>query len=186
VGFFLWLYFFMQILPIIFVYQEQPPGPNRFGDRPQPMTFGEAVASFFRNYANFTTRASRSEFWYSVLFWFGTGFIVAYIDPTGILSTIFTLAIIVPSYAVAARRLHDINRSGWHQLLALIAPVGAITVIVWYCRRARGDDATAPAFGRTTMGPVELLERLAKLKEDGAITSEEFEAEKRRILETAG
>lgn len=180
------LCFFLQLLPIILIYQKTPAGPNRFGDRPQPMTFGEAIASFFRNYANFTTRASRSEFWYSVLFGFVTGLVLAFADSTGILNWIFSLAIMVPSWALAARRLHDINRSGWNQLLSLIMPVGSITVLVWYCRRARGDDATVPAFGGTARDSVEVLERLAKLKEDGAITREEYEAEKRKLLETAG
>lgn len=174
-------------VPVIFIVRKPPVGPNRFGELPNSMNFGEAIASFFRNYVNFSTRASRSEYWYSFLFWFGISVILDIVDSTKILSGIWALAIFLPAIAVTTRRLHDINRSGWHQLLGWLFPVGTIALIVWYCTKASAGDATVtrPVSRHTTMGSVEVLEKLAKLKESGAITVEEYEAEKRKILSPA-
>ncbi len=57
-------------LPLVFVLRAAPVGANRFGDIPPSMNLSEAASSFFRNYVNFSGRASRSEFWYSYLFIF--------------------------------------------------------------------------------------------------------------------
>lgn len=51
----------------------------------------------------------------------------------GLLSGIYSLAIIIPSFAVGARRLHDTDRSGWWQLLLLIPIIGAIVLLVFFC-----------------------------------------------------
>lgn len=106
------------------------------------MNFGEAVSSFFKNYANFSGRASRSEFWYTYLFIFIVGVIMIVVDVVAgneIISSIWNLAILVPTLAMTTRRLHDINRSGWHQLLAWLFPVGSIALLIWYCKKS---DAT--------------------------------------------
>ncbi|HXV31888.1 MAG TPA: DUF805 domain-containing protein, partial [Sinorhizobium sp.] len=122
------------VLPIIFILKAPPAGPNRFGEIPPSMNFGEAIASFFKNYVNFANRASRSEFWYAMLFAFGIPVILKIVDPTEILRGIFGLAVLLPTLAVGARRLHDINRSGWSQLLSWLFPIGTIAVIVWWCQ----------------------------------------------------
>ena len=80
-----------------------------------------------REVFNYRTRASRSEYWYWILFGFLGEIVIFLFDafifrmpqirPLGIL---FSLAIIIPNISVTARRLHDINRSGWWQLLFLI------------------------------------------------------------------
>ena len=46
------------------------------------------------------------------------------------IGVIYSLAVLVPGWAITARRLHDTNRSGWMQLLALIPLVGVIIVII--------------------------------------------------------
>jgi uncharacterized membrane protein YhaH (DUF805 family) len=51
---------------------------------------------------------------------------------------LFGLATFLPGLAVAVRRLHDIDRTGWWILLALIPLVGAIVLIIWYC--TKGTD----------------------------------------------
>lgn len=133
---------------------------------------------------NFASRASRSEFWYSFLFTFGISLILNIVDHTEILSGIWGLAVLLPTIAVSARRLHDINRSGWHQLLGYLFPIGTIALIVWYCTKA-SDAETTPEQSKlrpATMGNIEVLEKLANLKQSGAISEEEFEAEKRKIL----
>ncbi len=92
------------------------------------MNFGEAVSSFFRNYANFSGRASRSEFWYSYLFILIVSVILGIFEAivkNEIISSIWNLAALLPTLAMTTRRLHDINRSGWHQLLAWLFPIGS-------------------------------------------------------------
>lgn len=109
------------------------------------MNFTEAIKSGFQNYANFSGRAQRSAFWYWVLFTFIAGIVTALIDMAifGMQSTfsplnsLFSLATIVPSLAVGARRLHDIDRSGWWQLLHLVVIIGTIVLIVWWCSRGQ-------------------------------------------------
>lgn len=60
----------------------------------------------------------------------------------GMLGLIYTLAIVIPSFAVGARRLHDIGRSGWWMLLGLVPLIGAIVLIVWYASEGtHGDNA---------------------------------------------
>ena len=52
----------------------------------------------------------------------------------GVLRNTFNLATIIPSLALGARRLHDIGKSGWWQLLLFAIIVGWIILIVWYCK----------------------------------------------------
>jgi uncharacterized membrane protein YhaH (DUF805 family) len=50
-------------------------------------------------------------------------------------NNLFTLALLIPSLAVGARRLHDTGRSGWWQLIHLVPLVGQIVLIVFWCQR---------------------------------------------------
>lgn len=92
------------------------------------MTFGESISTCFSKYAVFEGRASRPEFWWFFLFTVLTSLIIGTISPT--LSTLFSVAILLPSLAVGARRLHDIDKSGWFLLLWLIPVIGWIIIIV--------------------------------------------------------
>ena len=103
-----------------------------------------------RKYADFQGRARRSEFWLFWLFTFVVGFVLQmiggmmggaadpsnpaamYSSPAGIVLLLFYLAILIPSIAVAIRRLHDTNRSGWWLLIALIPFIGALVLLVFY------------------------------------------------------
>ncbi|MBB2705215.1 UNVERIFIED_ORG: uncharacterized membrane protein YhaH (DUF805 family) [Rhizobium esperanzae] len=67
-------------------------------------------------------------------------------DRSETLSRIWSLATFLPWIAVAARRLHDINRSGWWQLLGLLPLVGSVVVLVWYCRASTMDDSREAVF----------------------------------------
>ena len=89
------------------------------------MKFNEAYKTCLLNkYATFSGRASRSEYWYFFLFLVLLAIVTSIIDaaifpgnelmPT---YSIFSLLTIIPSISAAARRLHDVNRSGWWQLL---------------------------------------------------------------------
>jgi uncharacterized membrane protein YhaH (DUF805 family) len=106
------------------------------------MGFLEAVKSVFSNYVNFSGRAVRSEYWYWVLFSLICGIATAILD-VGLfpdndispLNTLFSLATFLPSLAVGARRLHDIDRSGWW-LLIMLTIIGVIVLIVWFCQKS--------------------------------------------------
>ncbi len=102
------------------------------------MDFFQATASCFKKYAEFNGRAQRSEYWYFVLFCVGVGFGMGALDimlfpayENGPLGTVFSLATIIPSLAVGARRLHDIGKSAWWLLLWLAIVVGWIVLILW-------------------------------------------------------
>lgn len=100
----------------------------------------EAYKKFLTNYANFNGRSTRSDYWYVVLANFLIGFVIGFVG--GILnlgtvvttiSSVYSLAILVPSLALAVRRLHDINKSGWYYFMALIPVVGLIILLVYFC-----------------------------------------------------
>lgn len=76
----------------------------------------------------------------------GPGFGMSWQMSGGPLGTLFSLGTIVPTLAVAARRLHDTGRSGWWQLLMLIPLIGAIILLVWYVQRGEsGSNAYGEA-----------------------------------------
>lgn len=106
------------------------------------MGFFDAIKTCFVKYVDFSGRAARPEFWYFVLFVFiaEVCLLIAY-RPLGIA---FVVAAILPRLAVAVRRLHDIDRSGWWILIGLVPLIGWIVLIIWYCQR--GDDS-ANRFG---------------------------------------
>ena len=93
------------------------------------MTSGESIKTCFSKYADFSGRASRSEYWWWFLF-LVLGTIAASIVSDTV-SALFSLATVVPSLAVGCRRLHDIDKSGWFQLLNLIPVIGWIIVVYW-------------------------------------------------------
>lgn len=116
------------------------------------MNFWQAMTSGYSNYVNFSGRAIRSEYWYWVLFVFICVAVAAGIDAAifnmprgGPIYDIFSLATILPALAVAVRRLHDLDRSGWWMLLLFIPLVGAIIMIVWFCTKGtEGSNSFGP------------------------------------------
>jgi uncharacterized membrane protein YhaH (DUF805 family) len=114
------------------------------------MNFTQAISSGFHNYINFTGRAARSEYWFWTLFTVLVSIVASLID-LGLfrsfdfspLSTIVSLGTLLPSLAVAVRRLHDLDRTGWW-LLLVITVIGAIVLLVWFCMRG---TAGANRFG---------------------------------------
>jgi uncharacterized membrane protein YhaH (DUF805 family) len=94
-----------------------------------------------KKYAVFGGRSRRREYWYFVLFTAIINGVLSIIDGVigtlsssaniGLLSGIYSLAVLVPSIAVSIRRLHDTDRSGWWVLIALIPIIGAIVLIVF-------------------------------------------------------
>lgn len=99
------------------------------------MGFGDAVRSFFSNYANFDGRARRSAVLWLLLFDFlvsaGIGLLGGLVGDPGILVGLWHVVVFVPWIALWARRLHDIGMSGWWQLLFLIPFIGFVMMIIW-------------------------------------------------------
>ena len=107
------------------------------------MNLVESVKHCYKNYSNFKGRATRSEFWYFYLFFYLIIFLLTFIsgiikegEVMFVIGVIFVLGSLIPFAAVTARRLHDVGRSGWWQVLAAIPYVniiGVIALIVWWC-----------------------------------------------------
>jgi uncharacterized membrane protein YhaH (DUF805 family) len=119
------------------------------------MGIDDAVKLGFANYANFSDRASRSEYWYFLLF-YNIGVLAGvaidtWIIGLPIIAWTFILATILPLLSVSVRRLHDLDRSGWWVLLDLVPLVGWIILLIWFC--TKGTD------GPNRFGP----DRLASL-----------------------
>ncbi|WP_339108318.1 DUF805 domain-containing protein [Thioclava sp. GXIMD4216] len=110
-----------------------------------------------RDYANFSGRATRSEFWLFILFFLLANIVLSLLDGLifgglsmgagngrawfisngGPLEFLFSLCVVIPLLAVSVRRLHDIDRSGWWLLLHALPPVGQIILFVFMLGRTR-------------------------------------------------
>ncbi|ENW32011.1 DUF805 domain-containing protein [Acinetobacter lwoffii] len=102
------------------------------------------------NYANFSGRARRKEFWFFMLFCVILGIVTEVIDTVlgtkPLVNSLLNLALLVPSLAVGARRLHDVGRSGWWQLLTLTV-IGILVLIWWWATETKqqNNEYGAPA-----------------------------------------
>lgn len=103
-----------------------------------------AFTCCLKRYAKFSGRACRSEYWYLTLTTGIIGFIVGFVgvltvgeDVTNNIIRILQLALLLPSLAVAVRRLHDTGRSAWNLLWALLPVIGWIVLLVFYCQGSR-------------------------------------------------
>lgn len=106
----------------------------------QLMEFQEAIKSGFKNWRNFSDRASRSEYWYWTLFAMILGALITIIcstilDMEDIGDCLWLAITLIPSLSVAVRRLHDINKSGWWILLNLLPLIGYIILFIWHCKK---------------------------------------------------
>jgi uncharacterized membrane protein YhaH (DUF805 family) len=120
------------------------------------MSFGQAISSVFKNYANFNGRARRSEFWFFALFnliIYLAASVINYLiagssDTTsiiGIIYLLYSLATILPALAVSWRRLHDIGKSGAYILFILIPLVGWIFLLAWFVKDSdMGENRFGP------------------------------------------
>lgn len=105
------------------------------------MTFQDSIKVCFTKYAEFSGTASRSEYWWFILFLFIAGIVLSAIGP--IVSGLFTLGTLVPSISAATRRLHDTQRSGWWQLLVLVPVLGWIVLVVFLAQEGKTGAAQA-------------------------------------------
>ena len=103
------------------------------------MTFQESIKVCLSKYADFSGRASRSEYWWFMLFLVLVSAGASMISP--VLSGLFSLGTLLPALAAATRRLHDTNRSGWWQLITLVPVIGFIILLIFLAQEGTtGDD----------------------------------------------
>lgn len=111
------------------------------------MTFSQAVSTCLSQYATFSGRAARPEFWWFILFQVIANILAGILDSVlfgsagfPLLGTIVGLGLFLPSLAVAVRRLHDTARSGWWILLGLIPVIGILVLIYFYIQPGKDDQ----------------------------------------------
>lgn len=108
-----------------------------------------------KKYAVFNGRARRRECWLFVLFNIIITVALAVIDGVtgsfsaeagmGMLTGIYALAVLLPGVAVAVRRLHDTDRSGWWLLIALVPLIGGLVLLVFMVQDGKpGDNYYGP------------------------------------------
>jgi uncharacterized membrane protein YhaH (DUF805 family) len=130
-------------MPNAGAYQGQPrPAQAAQYSPAKSMGFGGAIKACFSKYATFKGRARRPEYWWWILFYYLVLIGLSILDAVmislgvpGFFGILGILALFLPTLAVAVRRLHDTDRSGWMLLLALIPLVGSIILIVFLCQR---------------------------------------------------
>ena len=119
-----------------------------------------AVRRVLSRYATFSGRASRPEFWWWALFVFLLLAVASFLDRLIVLpalglsasdpdagqplALITSLAVLLPNIAVAMRRLHDSNRTGWWLLIALVPILGALVLLYFY---VQPSDAERNGYG---------------------------------------
>ena len=105
-------------------------------------------------YSDFKSRARRKEYWMFALVNFIISFAIVGIDNalglsfnytenvsgSGVFNLFYNLLILIPSLAVAVRRLHDIGKSGWMLLIGLIPLVGAIWLLILLLRNSEAGE----------------------------------------------
>lgn len=122
-----------------------------------------------KKHFQFSGRATRSEFWYFVLFSMILSFTITFIGemlgilymvsfdmpsvsetgeisnivqniPINILQMVFGLLMFFPSLAVGVRRLHDIGKSGWWYLIVLIPFIGILVLLAFFVMGSQEGD----------------------------------------------
>jgi len=105
------------------------------------MGFSDAVRSFISRFTDFAGRSSRSEYWWVQLAlfiaFFILGLVTGFLGETlgSIIIGIAYLAILVPALALAIRRLHDLDKSGWWMLLSLIPLIGGLVLLFFFVQK---------------------------------------------------
>lgn len=113
------------------------------------MHFIESTKNYFLKWNDFSTRISRSEFWWGhlgvtitpIIVIFALGFLS---DLVGFFSGLvllvpFQIFVLIASTALAVRRLHEINKSGWW-LLIYLTIVGILLLFYWACSKGDADE----------------------------------------------
>lgn len=96
----------------------------------------EWYLAVLKNYAGFSGRARRQEYWMFVLFNAIISIVLMTLEGLlglyGVLGGLYSLAVFIPSIAVSIRRLHDTGRSGWWMLIGFVPLLGAIVLLIFF------------------------------------------------------
>ena len=139
----------LMVCPNCGAKQEQPEvreDPNydavmRKGAAHMGVSLGRAIELFFINYANFTGRASKSEYWWIFVF-----NLIIYLPQLiiskhlPILSLLITLGLFVPQLSLEIRRLHDIGKEWYWMFMSLIPLAGPIIILIFMCTESDTDN----------------------------------------------
>jgi len=140
------------------------------------MNFTEAIRSGFENYANFSGRAQRSAYWYWALFIVLVTLALNVLDTTffsefteledlanyapGPLASLWSIAVLIPNLALAVRRLHDRDKSGWFVLLMFIPIVNFYILYLFVTSGTDGPNRFGEdPLGGSGKGSVSVLEK---------------------------
>ncbi|WP_421521898.1 DUF805 domain-containing protein [Ochrobactrum quorumnocens] len=164
-----------------------------------------------RNYAVFSGRASRSQYWFFSLALFVMLVVAMIVDqtvgdttrdkPGGLFTAVVYLAHMLPAIAITVRRLHDTDRSGWWILAGFVPLIGQIALLVFMClpstpgesrfggnsadnataKRVTNPHGIAPSNG-TAAAPIDQLEKIASLHASCALDDAEFKTLKDNLL----
>ncbi len=103
-----------------------------------------------KKYVVFSGRSGRPEFWWFFLINLIVSIVLVTIDfqlglliaggAGGVLSTVYSLATLLPSLGVSVRRLHDTNRSGWWMLILLVPLIGLIVMLIFFIMAGTPDE----------------------------------------------
>ena len=168
---------------------------NRFGPEPKSVDFGESVKICLSKYFVFEGRASRSEFWFFFLVYIVSNIVLEFTKATNssiliILSAIFSYGTIIPMVSAGCRRMHDIDKSGWFQMIPIY------NLILWSqessVRRSTRSRSTKERSTKNykydnnqSISPSDLTDELEELKmlyEDGTLSETQFKKAKKKLL----
>ena len=160
--------------------------------------FELAVKNGFLKWVDFDGKSDRPDFWFFYLFTIIGSLYFQWVDwmadvsqtldgakgysfwDPWLLPNIFTLLIAIPTLAVGARRLHEVGKSGWWQLL-MITIIGIIPLIIWWAQPG-GKSYPPKSKSRRSLSMTEELKELKELYKEGSITKAEFEKAKKKLL----
>ena len=156
------------------------------------MSFGESIGTCLKKYAVFEGRASKSEFWpYFFVYMVGSLILDVSTESTqipilGIITLIVSLGGMLPMISVGCRRMHDINKSGWFQMIPIY------NLILWAQDSSEGIKKTQSYKSSNTNEQTQIrstnndladeLEELEELYEDGTLSEAQFKKAKNKLL----
>ena len=165
---------------------------NNYGQSSEDLHFGQSISTCLKKYAVFEGRASKSEFWpYFLVYTFGSLILDVSTEATqmpilGIITLIVSLGGMLPMISVGCRRMHDINKSGWFQVIPIY------NLILWTQDSTEGSRITRSSpkksFSRTSYSKskdkdlTDDLEELQELYEDGTLSEAQFKKAKKKLL----
>ena len=165
---------------------------NRYGNSSEDKNFGSSIGTCLKKYAVFEGRASRSEFWpYFFVYMFGSWILDVSTEATqmpilGIVTLIISLGGMLPMISVGCRRMHDINKSGWWQLVPIY------NLILWAQDSSDGAAQTqsfsSSNYKKTSQDRsfnndlTDELEELEELYKDGTLSETQFKKAKNKLL----